>query len=174
MNIYVVLILRLVHIFAGVLWVGAAILYFFYIGPTVKDIGPAGGKFMVDFIERRRYPVFMAVVSTLTIVSGVPLFLNTSGGLQSSWMRSGPGLGFTIGSVVPLAVYVIGFLMIKPRAERMGSLSEEIGISGGAPTDIQAAELSKLESESTKIELVEFILLSVSMITMATARYWNF
>lgn len=174
MNIYFILFLRLIHIFAGVLWVGAAILYFAFIGPTVKSMGLAGGKFMQDFIERRRYPIFMTIVSLLTIVSGVPLFLFASGGLRLSWIKSGPGLGFTIGSVIPIVAYCIGFFMIKPRAERMGALGKDLDMSAGAPNTAQATEMQKLDQESSKLERVEFVLLSISMITMATARYWYF
>ncbi len=174
MNIYLVLLLRIVHIFAGVLWVGAAILFFAFIEPTIKSIGPAGGQFMQYFMERQRYPIFMSIVSTLTIVSGVPLYLFASGGLQLSYITSGPGLVFTIGSVVSILTFFMGFLMIKPRAERMGALGKEIGMSGGTPSAAQAAELHTLDQELSKVERVEFVLLSIAMITMATARYWIF
>jgi uncharacterized membrane protein len=174
MNIYFILLLRIIHIFGGVLWVGAAILYFGFIEPTIKSIGPAGGQFMQHFIERQKYSVYMSIVSILTVVSGVPLYLFASGGLQLRWIQSGPGSVFTIGSVVAILVFFMGFLMIKPRAERMGALSKEIGMSGGAPNPAQAAELHKLDGELSKIGRIEFVLLSISMLTMATARYWNF
>jgi uncharacterized membrane protein len=168
MNIYLILLLRIIHIFAGVLWVGAAILYFGFIEPTLKSIGPAGGQFMQHFIERQRYSVYMS------IVSGGPLYLFASGGLQLRWIQSGPGSVFTIGSAVAILVFFMGFLMIKPRAERMGALSKEIGMSGGAPNPAQAAELHKLDGELSKVGRIEFVLLSIAMLTMATARYWNF
>ena len=46
MNIYLLILLRIVHIFAGALWIGSAILYLFFIKPSVKAIGPAGPQFM--------------------------------------------------------------------------------------------------------------------------------
>lgn len=174
MNIYFILFLRIIHIFAGVLWVGAAILYFTSIGPTIKSIGPAGGQFMQHFMERRKYPIFMTIASALTILAGAALYLYTSGGLQLSWIKSGPGLGFTIGSVVAIIVFFIGILMIKPRAERMGALGKEIAMSGGTPNPAQAAELQKLGQELSKVELADFVLLIIATLTMATARYWYF
>ncbi len=45
MNIGVIL-LRIVHIFAGVFWVGGGIFMFAYIEPAVKATAPAGQKFM--------------------------------------------------------------------------------------------------------------------------------
>ncbi len=174
MNAFLIypIVLRLIHIVAGVLWVGSAISYFFFVEPTVKSLGPAGPKFMQNFIEKRRYPLFMNIVSTLTIVAGVLLYWHMSGGLQPAWLTSGPGLGFTIGSVVALVVFGIGFFMIRPRAERLGQLGKAIGMAGGSPTPEQAAELQKLNEEMTKIERVDVILLTVSLIIMTTARYW--
>lgn len=174
MNIYLILLLRFVHIFAGVLWVGAAILFFAFIEPTIKSIGPAGGQFMQYFVERQRYPIFMSIVSTLTIVSGVPLYLFASGGLQLSWISSGPGLVFTVGSVVSILTFFVGFFVIQPRAIRMGVLGKEIGMSGGPPSPAQAAELHTLDQELSRVERAEFVLLSIAMIAMATARYWIF
>lgn len=174
MNAFLIypMVLRLVHIVAGMLWIGSAISYFFFVEPTVKSLGPAGPKFMQNFIEKRRYPLFMNMVSALTIVAGALLYWHMSGGLQPAWITSGPGLGFTIGSAVALVVYGIGFFMIRPRAERLGALGKAIGIAGGPPTPEQTAELGKLSEEMTKIERVDVILLTISLITMATARYW--
>lgn len=168
------LLLRSVHIFAGVLWLGSAISYFFFVEPTVKTLGPVGPKFMQNLIERRRYPLFMNIVSALTIVAGALLYWNTSGGFQASWIRSGPGLGFTIGSVVALVVYLIGFFMIRPRAERLGELGKEITNSGGPPSSEQAAELQKLDQEMRSVERIDVALLTISLLLMATARYWTF
>ena len=40
------LLFRLLHIFAGVLWVGGVVLIALFVQPTVRAIGPAGGQFM--------------------------------------------------------------------------------------------------------------------------------
>lgn len=174
MSIYFILFLRFVHIVAGVLWFGAAALYFFYVEPTVKSLGPAGGRFMFEFVEKRRYPIFMTVVSLLTILSGLPLYWIVSGGFQTNWMKSGPGLGFTIGSLLPFVAFFMGIFLMTPRGKRMGELGREIGESGGVPSPEQTNEMQKLEKEFSQIELVEFIILSISLIAMATARYWYF
>lgn len=170
----ILIVLRTIHIVAGVLWVGSAIFYPLFVEPTVKGLGPAGPKFMQDLIDRRRYPLYMNTVSALTVLAGLALYWMTSGGLQMAWVRTGPGIGFTIGSLVALVVYAIGFFMLKPRAERMGKLGQEIGRAGGPPTPEQAAALHTLGEEMTAIGRWDAILLTVSLIAMATARYWTF
>lgn len=173
MNAYIIG-LRIIHIVAGTLWVGSAIFYFLFVEPIVKTLGPVAPKFMQDLIDRRRYPLFMNVVSALTVLAGLLLYWNTSGGLQIAWVRTGPGLGFTLGSLVALAVYALGFFMLKPRAERMGQLGQEIGRAAGPPTPAQTDELRKLEEEMASIGRWDAILLTISLIAMATARYWAF
>jgi len=170
----ILIVLRTIHIVAGVLWVGSAIFYLLFVEPIVKGLGPAGPKFMQDLIDRRRYPLFMNTVSALTILAGLFLYWMASGGLQMAWVLTGPGIGFTFGSLVALVVYAIGFFMLKPRAERMGKLGQDIGRTGGPPTPEQAAELHTLGEEMTAIGRWDAILLTVSLIAMATARYWTF
>jgi uncharacterized membrane protein len=172
MNVYLILFLRIVHILAGSLWVGGAVAYFAFVGPSVKASGPAGGQFMQQFMERRKYPIYMTIASALTILAGVPLYLFASGGLQLSWITSGPGVVFTIGAVVSIVVFFLGTLMLKPRAERMGALGKEIGMAGGPPSPAQVAELQQLDRELAQIELADFVLLMIATLTMATARYW--
>jgi uncharacterized membrane protein len=168
------ILLRLIHIVAGVLWVGAGIFYFLFVVPTVKGLGPAGPKFMQDLVTKRRYPTFMNVSSGLTILAGLLLFWIVSGGLSMAWITSGPGLGFTIGSLAALAAYGVGFFGIRPRVERMNALGQAIAAAGGPPTPEQAAELGRLEKEMHTVERWDMILLMLSLVTMATARYWHF
>ena len=172
MNIYLILFLRIVHILAASLWVGGAVAYFGFVGPSVKGSGPAGGQFMQQFIERRKYPIYMTIASALTVLAGVPLYLFASGGLQLSWITSGPGIVFSIGSVAAIVVFFLGILMIKPRAERMAALGQQIAKAGGPPSPAQVAELQQLDHEMARIELADFVLLMIATLTMATARYW--
>lgn len=174
MNSTLLILLRTIHIFAGVLWVGSAVFYLFFIEPTVKSLGPIGPKFMQNLAEERRFPIYMGMISLLTVLAGAILFWNTSGGLQVGWIKTGPGIGFTIGSLIGIAVYFVGTFMIRPRAERMGALGKEIGMAGGPPNPAQLAEMQKLDRELTTIERIDFVMLTLSLLTMATARYWSF
>jgi uncharacterized membrane protein len=166
------IVLRLIHIMAGVCWVGGAIMYTLFLEPTAKATAPGSGQFMQYLISRRHYPVYMGICSLLTVLAGGLLYWHSSGGLNLNWLTSGPGLGYTLGSVVAIVVFFMGLLMIKPRAERLGGLGEEIGAAGGVPTSAQATELQKLGREMTLLGRVDLGLLALALLTMATARYW--
>jgi uncharacterized membrane protein len=174
MDMLLVNLTRFVHVFAGILWVGAAFLFLFFISPSVKATAPNGQKFLQYFIVRRRYPAFMGTVAILTVLSGVVLYWRIASGDLVGWLETGPGLGLTIGSIAALLVIPLGFFFLSPRTERLGMLSAQLEAAGGPPDQDQLAEIQKLDKELHTLEWIDFILLFVSVLTMATARYWLF
>lgn len=174
MNIYILNLLRLVHVAAGILWAGAAISYLFFVKPSVTAIGAAGPQFMKNLMERRKYPIFMMVTSLLTVLAGGALYWVFSGGFRLAYMTTGAGLGFTIGSVAALIAFLFGAFGIGPTSAKMGALGGQIAASGQGPTPEQIAQMKSLEKRLNFAEQVDFIMLVIAMLTMATARYWNF
>lgn len=174
MNIYLLNLLRFAHVVGGILWAGAAISYLFFVKPSVKSIGPAGPQFMQNMTQRRRYPIFMMVTSLLTVLAGGVLYWMLSGGLTLAWAATGPGLGFTIGSVAALVAFFLGALGIGPTAGQIGALDGRIAASGQGPTPQQIDRMRGLEKKLSTLENTEFVLLVIALVTMATARYWVF
>jgi hypothetical protein len=123
-------------------------------------------------VGKGRFSIFMTISSALTVLSGALLFWYASGGLKPGWITSGPGLVYTVGSVVGIVVYIFGMTLVKPRADQLGVLGREIGAAGGPPTPAQMAQLQKLDHELTLVGRVDFALLAISTLAMATARYW--
>ena len=116
----------------------------------------------------------MIIVSTLTIIAGAILYWRDAGGDLASWITTGPGLGFTIGTIASFLVYFVGMALITPRGKRLGALGAQIEAAGGPPTKEQMAELETLDKQLHTLEWVDFILLAIALVTMATARYWLF
>jgi uncharacterized membrane protein len=174
MNIYLLILLRVVHVVAGILWAGAGITYLFFIKPSVKAIGPAGPQFMQNMAQRRKYPTFMMSTSLLTVLAGIALYWFSSGGLNLAWITTGVGIGFTIGSLAALAAFLIGSTIIGPTSGKMGALGGQIAATGNGPTAEQIDQLHTMETKLNRAEGIEFVLLVISLVTMATARYWTF
>ena len=173
MLIYLI-VLRIVHVVASVCWAGGAFIFFLFVEPTAKALAPTGMQFVQHMVVKRRYSMFMGISSTLTVLSGALLLLQFAGGQWLAWVQTGPGLGFTLGSVVGVVVYFIGMFGVKPRAERMAKIGQEIQAAGGPPTPAQGAELQKLDREMSKLGYADFVLVALSLALMATARYWLF
>jgi uncharacterized membrane protein len=174
MDILWVNLMRFVHVFAGVLWVGAGFLFLFFISPSVKATAPNGQKFMQHFIVRRKYPKFMATVAILTVLSGAVLYWRDAGGDLASWLQSGAGLGFTIGSITAILVIPLGIFFLTPLTDRLGMLSAQLEAAGGPPNQAVLSEIHTLDKKLHSLEWLDFILLLISVLTMATARYWLF
>ncbi len=174
MNILILNLLRFVHVVAGILWGGAAVSYLFFVKPSVNAIGATGPQFMQNLMERRKYPIFMMSTSLLTILAGGVLFWFSSGGFNPAWMASGPGIGFTIGSVASLVGFLAGGIGVGPTSQKMAALGGQIAASGKGPTPGQIAQMEALEKRFNLAEQLDFIMLVIAMLTMATARYWLF
>lgn len=116
----------------------------------------------------------MISTSLLTVLAGGALYWFISGGLNLAWAASGPGLGFTIGSLAALVAFLVGTFGIGPTSGQMGALGGQIAASGQGPTPEQANTMQRLEKRLSRAEQIDFIMLVIAMLTMATARYWAF
>lgn len=96
MNILMI-VLRLLHILAGVLWVGAALVNAFFLSPTVAATDDAGQKVMAHLMGEARLSARITLASYITVLAGAALYWIDSQGLSSAWISSGPGIGFALG-----------------------------------------------------------------------------
>lgn len=167
------LVLRFVHIVASVCWAGGGFIFFLFVEPTAKALAPSGMQFVQYMVTKRRFSIFMVISSTLTLLSGALLLWQFASGHWLGYMSSGPGLGFTLGSVVGAVVYLIGMFGVNPRALKLAKLGEQIKAVGGPPTPAQGAELHRLDREMSTLSKVDFILVALSLALMGTARYWG-
>jgi uncharacterized membrane protein len=165
-------VLRLIHIVTSVCWAGGGFIFFLFVEPTAKALAPMGMQFVQYMIVKRRFSIFMVISSTLTLVSGALLIWQRGNGQWLDYMQSGPGLGFTLGSIVGVTVYLIGMFGVNPRAIRLSKIGQEIQSAGGIPTPTQGAELHKLDKEMSALGLADFLLVALSLGLMATARFW--
>jgi len=173
MFIYLI-ILRLVHGIASVCWAGGSFIFFLFVEPTAKAVTPNGMQFVDHMAGKGRFNIFMVISSTLTLLSGVLLLWQDGSGQWLDWLKTGPGLGFAIGSLIGIVVYCVGMFGVKPRVDRLGAIGQEIEAAGGPPTQAQLAELQKLDNELSTFSRVDFALVAISLVLMATARYWLF
>jgi uncharacterized membrane protein len=168
------IVLRFVHVIASVCWAGGAFFIFLFVEPTAKALAPSGMEFFQYMIAKRRASVFMVTTSTLTVISGALLFWQDASGQWLTWMKTGPGLGFTLGSLAGVVVYCVGMFGVNPRAKRIAELGAEIHAAGGPPSPEQGAEMQKLDKELSRFGIIDFVLVALSLALMGTARYWLF
>jgi len=172
MLITYLLVLRLIHIVSSVCWAGGGFIFFLFVEPTAKALAPMGIQFVQHMTIKRRFSIFMVVSSTLTLLSGVLLIWQRGNGQWLDYLQTGPGLGFALGSMVGVAVYLLGMFGVNPRAIKLSKIGLEIQATGGMPTPEQGAELHKLDREMSALSRADFVLVALSLGLMATARFW--
>src|SRR5215216_7502439 len=139
--IYLIWLLRIIHIVGGVFWVGGALMSFFFIEPTVRATGEAGQKFMGHLINNMKLSNRISAAAGTTILAGAILYWIDSQGLTSSWMKSGAGIGFTIGAIFALIGFAAGILV-----GRMNKALAQLGAqTQGKSTPEQVTQLQTIQ-----------------------------
>ena len=165
------IILRLIHIFAGIIWVGYGMFMLFLLVPTARQLGPEGQSFLRSFLKHSRFNLTMPLVSLLTTVAGLLLFYEVSDGFNSDWMGSDGGIVLSIGVTAGLFAFGHGGTATGPITSRLAKLGDELDAQDGPPSDEQRAQLSELQRKMSLHTRISVGLLIISVVGMASARY---
>ncbi|MCC6300839.1 MAG: hypothetical protein IT314_16255 [Anaerolineales bacterium] len=168
-NLYIILILRVLHVGGGIMWVGSAALYLLLIIPAAYSAQSAGQKFMHALAPK--FGAMMGLVTTITVLSGALLYARFfAGGISFIW-TTGAGAAFTVGAVAALGSYAMGVGVFGKLHAQIGKIEAEIGSAQGAPNPVKVAEKNRLQSSLMKAYRFDLVLLAVAMLGMAVARY---
>ncbi|MDH4188046.1 MAG: hypothetical protein OEV08_13725, partial [Nitrospira sp.] len=137
------LVLRLVHVVAGVIWGGGALVMEFFIGRSIAGTGEAGQKFTQYLMGKMQFHKFMTAMAVSTVVAGGLLYWHDSDGFASAWKFSGAGLGFGVGAVFGLIAFITGAIFGSSNA-KLGQVSAQIQ---GKPTDEQLTQINALQKQ---------------------------
>jgi hypothetical protein len=170
MDTYMV-VLRIVHILAGVFWVGAAFTVILFIQPTAKEVGPAAGPFMSHLAGKKRLVDFVLGAAGLTVLAGLLMYWRVSGGLDPDWIGSTYGITLTVGALCAIAALAVAGSVVRPGIMATLAIGREVAASGGPPSPEQAAQLQALQRRGHTAGRVIVPLLIVAVAAMASARY---
>lgn len=161
-------VLRMVHIVAGVLWVGGAGLFFFYLEPTINKLGPDAEKVVDEIVNKRKVPIYFLTLSTLTVLAGLILYWRDFGALVNT---SPFGLALGLGGVAALVAWLGGNLLIPRTLGQLVAIGEEMKASTGPPSGDLVSRMHATQERLRLIGLVDIVLLLVAVIAMASAQY---
>ena len=161
--------LRLIHIVAGVVWVGSAVFAALFVLPTARALGPDGRRF-IERLQRRMGPA-LGIAMVLTVVPGFMMYGRLSAGFNRAWVTSRPGLALGAGAVAALLAVVIGIATNAPASAKIARLRKQLDQPGSAATPAQAAELAALQARIERGMQLAAALLLVAAGAMAVARY---
>lgn len=160
-------VLRGLHVLAGSFWVGAAIVMAGFLAPSARKAGKPGAAFMRVLNGWARLPVVTNIAAILTLITGVWLLWQVSGGLEPAWFGTSYGITLTAGMLSALVAYLISVLVQRPAMQRMARAQ-----AGDTPPDAAAqAALAGAQARLTWGGRAGAVLLAVSTVCMAIARY---
>jgi uncharacterized membrane protein len=164
--IYLIWLLRIIHIVAGVFWVGGTLIMTFFVAPTVGAIGEPGQKFVGHLMNNLKFSNRMAAASGLTILAGFILYgLDARAG--SAWLRSSFAIGLGIGAVFALIGFVYG-MMIGRTTKAMAQLGAQMQ---GKPSPEQLTGMQTMQKRLATYSMISTVTLILAVVFMAIARY---
>ncbi len=170
MDIYMI-ILRLVHILAGVFWVGGIVIFAGFVQPAAQAAGADSQKFMQKLFAGP-LPLALTIAPPLNVLAGLIMYWRDSAGLSLVWIASGSGRVFTLGALLALAGFVAGFFVARPAQLGLAALGKEIQTSGKPPTAEQLSQMGKYQMTLTQAAIWTAVFVSLALAAMATARYF--
>ncbi|MGI9043482.1 MAG: hypothetical protein ACR2GK_05070 [Gemmatimonadaceae bacterium] len=164
------IVARLIHVLAGIFWVGAMLFVTWYLMPALNESGPAGGKVMAA-IGRRGFIKVVPVIAILTMLSGIWLYWRISAGFDPVYLRSGPGHMYGTGGILAIVAFVIGMTMSRPAMMKAASLAQSAENADVAEREAMLAESTRQREKGLRAGRFVAWLLLASAVTMAIGRY---
>jgi uncharacterized membrane protein len=163
--------LRLIHILAGIFWVGTTLFFAFFLAPALGSAGPAAGPVMGG-LQRRGMMTALPVSALLTLGSGVWLYQLGSGGSIAAFMRSPTGATFAGAGTLALLAFVLGMAVARPAALAAVRMNQELAtITDEAERAPRQDQLGALQRKNAVVSRVVAVMLIAAAAGMAVARY---
>jgi|SRR5215203_581680 len=166
----ITLLLRLVHILAGIFWVGSIFMLAGFLLPTLRATGREGGSFMQHLMQQRRLPVYLGTAMGLTMLSGFTMYGRMVLATQGAWARTPPGMAYGVGGLAAILAALAGVTVSGAAARRMAAVGQQAAQSGG-PSAEQQAEIGRLQGRMVFGSRLVAAFLAVAAAAMAIGRY---
>ena len=163
-------VLRVLHIVAGIFWVGGIIIVARFILPSARALGPAGAPMVNQLVQLRKLPMRLLIAGWVTVLAGSALYSRAGSLSAGTYYDSWPGRVFGFGGALAVVVVLMGTFGNVPTTRRMMALGAQMQASSGG-TPEQAAEMERLQTRLGRLSNAAMVLLLVAAACMAIARY---
>jgi len=171
--VYLIIILRIIHIFCGVFWVGFGLFNVFFLQPTVKALGPDGQKTMQHLSQKTRLLSTVYTAATLTMLSGITIYW-IQFGFNLAFLSSGYGIVLSTASISGIVGWFIAVLISRGIFGKMKIISGQIQSSGNPPNPEQAGQMQALVARLGKMGKTAVTFMLIALLGMSIARFVTF
>lgn len=167
------IVLRIIHIFSGVFWVGVSLFNIGFLQPTIQSTGSEGQKVMQHLTTQTRFTMTVYTAATLSLLSGLSMYWILFG-FRLSALGSGYGLSLTIGGLAGVIAWFMALFVIRRIIGRMQAVGKAVQKQGGPPNAQQAAELQAAGAQMAQMGRWGIALMVVALLGMSVAQYVRF
>jgi hypothetical protein len=166
-------LLRLIHILAGIFWLGATLTLAGFILPVLRDARPDAPSVWGAVMHRQRLQLWINVSMTLAILAGFALYGIDSATSSGAFARSAMGKMLGLGALLAIAAAGVMGAMSQPAGRKLAALAERVdgGSARGTAASDLSAEVAALQARIGRGLTIASVLLLLSATTMAIARY---
>jgi hypothetical protein len=167
---WLTVVLRFLHIFSGVFWMGSLFTMTAFVMPTAMASGPEGQRFMRRLALQHGLTRAMLGSGGMTLLAGIWLMWIDSAGMQPAWFGGPMGVMISIGALAAIGAMVVGIrsAMLVSKLDRLLS---GIEAAGGPPSAGQIAEAQALGARLKGSSRAGAIQGAIAVLCMAVARY---
>jgi uncharacterized membrane protein len=169
MNILMI-VLRIIHIFSGIFWVGVSLFNIGFLQPTVQATGGDGQKVMQYLTTQTRFTTTVYTTATLTLLSGWTMYWNLFK-FRLAALSSGYGLVLAIGGIAGTVAWIVAMVFIRRIIAEMGAVGAAVKAQGSPPTPEQSTQLQSLGARMVSMGQLGVVLMVIAVLGMATASY---
>ncbi len=162
MNVYVI-VLRILHVGAGIFWAGSILVLLRFLIPTAQAVGPAAGPFMGRLTGEAKFGEIAGAAGVITILSGTLLYWHDFGEVIPF---NAAMAGFAIGGVAAIALWIVGMFQLRPANEKLAALGAR-----AAQGENVGTEMGQTMAARDRLIPVMTILVVVAILAMAISRY---
>lgn len=166
-----IIVLRVLHIFAGVFWMGAVFVNEAFILPSVRATGPVGGHFIGYMVRVKGYPKRMIGAALVTIIAGLALYARNAAASNGAWAQTRAAMVYGIGGAAAILALYPGIWLGARSANALAAIGASIQAGGQAPTAEQQAEMAVLQKRLAMGSHATAGLTAIALLCMAIARY---
>jgi hypothetical protein len=162
-----IVILRLIHIPAAVLWVAANLAMTLWISPSANAVGKDAAPFMNQFSYRSNYGKHVIGGALTTVLSGLALYWLLFQGINVSTTS---GLMLTTGGLLGIGALGHGLAVVKPLTDKMRALAGHMAAAGGPPSEAMVMEMNAMREKAAKNGVILTITVVLALVFMTLSE----
>ena len=158
-------ILRFIHIFAAIFWMGTTLFMLFFLEPVIQRMGQTGGRVMQMLASETRFPQIIALSGLITVLAGLGLYGMMHG--VDLAILFGPRLPLALGALAGILAFFTGSYFQGRSVKQLVALDATIATQNGPPTPEQRAQMQQHQARialGTRITAVLMVLAVIGMV----------